>query len=337
MPQNPAFQSLATTSSGSLVRARANAQGVGLASLASAPGNSWYVNEAIGSDSNQGTYSQPFATLDAAQTAAVANNGDVVYLMGSSHRTTTLTWAKNGVSLVGMMSPSNNNRARISVQSVAGGLTQTLFTALHPLVNVTAQGCRFEGFSVFYGGDGTLTPPVASVCWNEGGGRNYYKDCQFFGFGDSLMAALAGARAFTLGGNNGENKFVNCTFGGDTEVRSTAANATLEFVASAGSPRNIFEGCVFEADSSDASNVHVLVSAGGIDRYVLFRGGFMHNFNATAMAVACTNSGGSPGGNVYFQNPFGAIGATAIASSGNVYVDGEALGATTTGIPILAT
>lgn len=303
-------------------------------------GNRWFVDEVTGSDVNDGfngtTLATPFATLDAALAAAVPLNGDVVYLMGSSHRTTTLNWNKNGVSLIGLQSPSNNDRARISVQSVANGLTQTLFTALHPLVNVTANGCSFIGFSAFYGGDGVLTPPASSVCWAEAGGRNFYQDVQFLGFGDALMAVLAGARALTLTGS-GENKFLNCTYGGDTEVRATNANATIEFLAGGTSPRNKFYGSIFEAQSTDASNVHVMVSSGGMDRYALFQNTFMNNFSGTAMSAACTNAGGSPGGNVYFQNPMGSIGATAIATTGNVYVDGEALGATTTGIPILAT
>jgi hypothetical protein len=336
MPQNNDSLALVQTPAKKLVPLQGTPQGMVYA-FPPGSGDSWFVNEATGSDSYAGTPVAPFATLDAAISAAVANNGDVVYLMGSSHRTTTLNWNKNGVSLVGLQSPSNNDRARISVQTVANGLTQTLFTALHPLVNVTAQGCSFINISAFFGGDGSLTPPTSAVCWNEGGGRNLYQGCQFFGFGDALTAVLAGARAFTISGNNGENKFLDCTFGGDTVVRSTAANATLEFVAGAGSPRNVFRNCSFEAWSTLSTNVQILVSSGGMDRSAWFQGCFMHNFGGTNMAVAVTNSGGSPAGNVYFQTPFGAIGATAIATSGNVYVDGNALGATTTGIPILAT
>ena len=92
-----------------------------------------------------------------------------------------------------------------------------------------------------------------------------------------------------------------------------------------------------EADSNLAGNSHILVSAGGIDRYALFQNTFLHNFNGTAMSAAVVNNGGSPGGNVYMQTPLGSIGAQAIATTGNVYVDGEALGTNTTGIPILAT
>ena len=300
------------------------------------PGNNWFVNEATGNDHNPGTPDAPFASLQAALSAAVANNGDVIYINGAVHTATTINWNKNGVSLVGMQAASSNNRSRISVLPVASGLTQTQFTALHPLVNVTAQGCTFENVSAFYGGDGVLTPPVAAVCWNEAGGRNHYKNFQAFSFGDVLMAVEAGARAFTIDGNVGENLFEECIFGGDTVVRGTAANATLEFIAGAGSPRNIFRNCTFTADSSLATNDHILVSSGGLDRYALFQNTFLHNFGTT-MNSAVTNAGGSPGGDVYFQNGLGVIGATAVATSGNVYVDGAALGATTTGLPVKAT
>ena len=272
-----------------------------IADLVISPGgNTWFVNETTGADTNNGSAKYPFKTLDAALAAATASNGDVVLLQGTSHRTTTLNWNKNGVSLVGINSPSNNDRARISVQSVAGGLTQTLFTALHPLVNVTAQGCSFVNIGAFYGGDGALTPPTSSVCWAEAGGRNLYSGCQFFGFGDALMAVLAGARALTLAAN-GENLFAGCTFGADTLVRSTAANATVEFIAGGASPRNIFRSCVFEMQSSLNTNNHILVSAGGLDRYALFQGCFFHNFNATALSAAIVNNGGSPSGNVIVQ------------------------------------
>lgn len=304
---------------------------------ASLVGNQWYVNEVTGNDQNDGTTpATAFASIVVALNAALPNNGDTIFLMGTCHTAVTINWDKNGVHLVGLNAPSNNNRSRISVLPVASGLTQAQLTALTPLVNVTAQGCQFVNVSAFYGGDGTLTPPTSSVCWAEAGGRNYYKNFQAFGFGDALMAALAGARAFTIGGNHGENLFENCMFGGDTIVRATAANATLEFLAAAGSPRNVFTNCSFESQSSVAGNQHILVSAGGLDRYALFRNTFMRNFG-TAMSAAVTNAGGSPSGDVYFENGLGVIGATAVATTGNIYVDGEALGATTSGIPIKAT
>ena len=109
-----------------------------------------------------GTATQPFATLSKAQTAAVANNGDVVYLTGTVHLTATLAWAKADVSLIGLNSPSNNARARISATGA---------TAFSPLVNVTGAGCSFINLGTFHGGFTGATG--SQVCWNEAGGRNF--------------------------------------------------------------------------------------------------------------------------------------------------------------------
>ena len=292
-------------------------------------GNQWFVNESTGSDANAGTQAAPFATLDAALAAAVANNGDVVYLQGSSHRTTTLTWNKNNVSIVGINSASSNNRARISPLST---ITQAQVTALAPMVSVTAQGCAFINVSSFYGFNGTLTPPTAAVGWADTGGRNYYANCQFLG-GDALTSALAGFRFLTLGGN-GEDLLENCVFGDDTVQRITAANATLEIVG--GAPRIRIRNSLFQAWNGLAGNEHVLIASGGMDRYLSLEGCKFHSFG-TAMSVAISNAGGSPGGDVILDGGTIVIGATAIATAGNVYGPIGALGATTWGIGGLLT
>lgn len=294
-------------------------------------GNRWFANEVSGSDSNPGTWAQPFATLDAAQ--AAASSGDTVYLVGSSHRTTTLVWSTSNVNLVGVNAPSNNNRARISCLSVASGMTQTLATALHPLVSVTGQGCAFVNISAFYGFDGsTITPPAAAVCWADTGGRNYYGNCQFLG-GDALTSALAGFRFLTLGGN-GENLLENCTIGDDTVQRITNANASLEIVG--GSPRNRIRNALFQMWNGLAANEHVLIASGGMDRYLALEGCKFHSFG-TQVSAAISNAGGSPGGDVILDSGTIVIGAAAIATSGNVYGADGALGATTWGIGGLLT
>jgi hypothetical protein len=303
--------------------------------LAGITGNQWWVNEVTGSDGYPGTMKKPFASLGAAQNAAAPGNGDAVMLQGSNHQSVNQVWSKNNVSIIGVNAPSNNNRARVSVQT---GLTQGQVTALTTLMSVTAQGCSFINVGAFYGFDGSLNPPTTApaTSWSDTGGRNYYGGCQFIGFGDVKTAVLANARALVLGGGNGESVFDSCTFGGDTEVRATNANATVEFLAGGAFARAVFRDCIFEADSSDASNLHILVSSGGIDRYALFKRCTFHNFNATAMSAAVSNLGGSPSGNVILQDP-ASVGATALATTGNVFVTGNVPIATTSGIAILAT
>ncbi len=297
-----------------------------------AVGNSWFVNETIGSDSNNGkSAASPFASLAKAQSVAVANNNDVVYLIGTCHLSTTLNWAKNGVSLVGLAAPSDNDRARIST---AVSLTQIQWTALGPLVNVTGQGCSFVNLGTYHGyGTTSLTAPTVPVCWQEAGGRNFYSNVQFLGGGDANTALAAGMRSLTLGGS-GENLLVGCTLGLDTVERITNANATLEVVS--GSPRNIIRSSVFQCWNGLAGNVHVLVQANGMDRYLWLDDCLLHSFG-TAMTAAVSNALGSPNGDVILSPNCVSIGANAIAaSSTQVWVSQMGTNAPTTnniGIP----
>lgn len=298
----------------------------------SATGNSWFVNASTGLDTNNGSASAPFASLAQAQTAAVANNNDVVYLVGTCHVSTTLVWAKSGVSLVGLTAPSDNDRARISV---LGGLTQAQVTALTPMVSVTASGCSFVNLGTFYGFDGVLTPPTSSVCWADTGGRNFYSNVQFLGGGDVLMAALAGMRSLTIGGS-GENLFVGCTVGLDTVVRATAINASLELLT--GTPRNVMRNCIFQSLVSLATDVHITVGAGGMDRYLLLDNcSFINAVDSTSTTMnAAITANASAGGSVLVQGGL-SLGATAIATTGPVYVTGAVPVATTSSIAVKAT
>jgi hypothetical protein len=289
-----------------------------------AVGNQWFVNEATGNDTNPGSSAEPFATLDAAIAAAVVNNGDVVWLNGSSHRTSTLNWNKNGVSLISMEAPSDNGRGRISATGA---------TAFSPLVNVTGQGCSFIGIGTFHGGFTGATG--SQVCWAEAGGRNYYSNVQFFGGGDATTAALAGMRSLTIGGQ-GENLLDGCSVGLNTIVRASNPNASLEMIA--GTARNTIRRTSFESYCSDVADLHILIAANGMDRWLWLDDCLFHNFGGTALSAAISNAGGSPAGDVIVSPSCISVGATAIATAGAVYVGQiSAAGATTTGIGIAAT
>lgn len=309
-------------------------------------GVSYYVDETNGVDQGNGGQnpSTPLKTIGQALTlesAALTQLGltatgreSVVYIVGSIHLTATLNWNLNGTHLVGITSPSNNCRARIAPLTVANGLTQTQITAMHPMVNVTGAGCIFMNFAAFYGFDGALTPPAASVCWLENGGRNAYNNVQLLGVGDALMAALAGARSLQIKGI-GENKFVNCTIGGDTEQRITNLNATIELTN--GTTRNIIRNSVIQSWNGLSTNLQILVQAGGMDRYLILDNVTMHNFG-TAMAVAITNTaGGGPNGNIILTPTCVSVGATVICTSGTNYVSGPVPTANTSNLGILGT
>ena len=332
MSQNIAFSAFGQSPTKKQVLIQVNAQGNVLTASSGGVGNSWFVNEMTGSDNNPGTAALPFATLTKAQSSAVANNGDVVYLYGTSHQTVTLTWAKNGVSLVGIQNPSNNDRSRIST---AYALTQSQTTALTPLVNVTAQGCSFTNIGAFSGF--SLTPPIAPVCWAEAGGRNTYTNCDFFGGGDAASAVEAGMRSLTIGGAVGENRFVGCTIGLDTITRATNANASLEFLANAESPRNIFRQCIFQALSTLAGNVHVLVSVAGIDRYALFSDcAFINAIQTGGSAMGAAFAVTDTAGLVLLQE-CASVGATVYATGGPIYVQGSVPTGVSSGLAVTAT
>jgi hypothetical protein len=296
--------------------------------ITNAAGNSIFVNAATGNDNNSGNPQAPFASLNAAVASAKANNNDVVYGIGTVHITEPLAWNKDGVSLVGLASPSDNDRFRISP---APSITQTQVTALAELVNVTGQGCSFINVGTFYGFDGVKTPPASAVAWKEAGGRNYYSNVQFLGGGDVLTAALAGMRSLTIAGN-GENLFDGCTFGLDTVVRATNANATLELLA--GTPRNRIRRSVFQSLCSDAADVHIHVGAAGMDRYLMLEGcKFINAVDSTATALtAAITADAAAGGSIILDSDCLSVGATLIAASGPVYGPIGALGATTWGL-----
>lgn len=296
---------------------------IGTGGLLPFTGNYYFVNETTGSDGNEGTADSPLATLARAQALATANQNDVVFVTGTIHTTATIAWAKNQVHLIGLAAPGNNPRARISASG------STVFT---PLVNVTASGCIIANISTFTG----FASATTQICWTDAGGRNFYKNVQFFGGGNATAAAQAGMRSLLISGSTGENIFDSCTIGLDTVVRATSANASLEFTG--GSPRNIFRNCVFQMDSSIAGNLHFTVGSGGIDRYALFDNcTFLNAINSggTTISVAATVNA-SAGGSVLLKNCT-SLGATVYATTGPIYVDGASPTGNTSGLAVAAT
>lgn len=321
MPQNPIpAQAYARSPSNAVKQLRCDDSGN--VYVSNGTGNSWYVDEATGLDTNNGSINAPFASLTAAQAAAVADNGDVVYLIGTVHVAATVAWAKNGVSLVGIMAPSDNDRARIS---------QTGSAVFSPLVSVTGQGCRIENIATFHG----FNNASAQVCWAEAGGRSYYKGVDFIGMGDLTAAAQAGGRSLTVAGA-GENVFDDCTIGLDTVLRATGTNASLEFLA--GTPRNVFNRTLFQMLTSNAADVHITAGAGGLDRFATFNDPvFMNAVESGSTTInAAVTADAAAGGAIVLNRPC-SLGATALATTGPVYVVGSTPVATTSGIAIKAT
>lgn len=286
-------------------------------------GNYFWVDQTNGSDGNTGGPQDPFKTLAQAHSVCLSGNNDVVFLTGTVHTTATIAWTKNNTHLIGLSAPSDNNRSRIS---------QTGSTVFTPLVNVTGSGCIFKNIATFHGFNDAST----QICWVEDGGRNYYENVQFLGMGHATAAAEAGSRSLTVAGD-GENLFMGCTIGLDTIVRATAANASLEFLSA--TPRNILRNCLFQADVSLATDTHITVGVGGIDRFVLldnctFLNAEFGGPGATAMTAALSVSA-SAGGLVLMQGG-AVIGAGAVSAAGPVFVSGAVPSGATSSLAVLA-
>lgn len=286
-------------------------------------GNYFWVDATNGSDGNTGGPQDPFATITQALTQTTNNNNDVIYLSGTYHTTSTINWSNNWTHLVGLAAPSNSDRARIS---------STGATPFQPLFNVTGAGCQFIGIEAFHGGFTGATG--TQVCWNQNASQCYFKNVQFLGGGDATTAALTGMSSLVIATAD-ECVFEDCTIGLDTITRATNANSSVQFTG--GSARTSFLRCRFQALCTDVSDTHINIASGGADRYVYLKDCLLFNAidsTASSLSAAITNAASC---SVILDNCI-SVGATAIATTGPVYINQiSAAGATTTGIGIKAT
>lgn len=313
-------------------------------------GDYWFVDPASGSDGYDGkSPATPFATLYRAVSRAASGNNDVIVLIGdgattgtarlslanavaadSTATTGTLNWSKNALHLVGVCAPTAvGQRARIAPPS--GTYTAATFNAT-TMVNVTGVGCVFQNIDIF---GGFSTGNAAMITWLEAGGRNYYSNCNIQGLADSASAGGANARVLKI--TSSENTFDGCVLGTDTVTRS-AANATIEF--SGGTARNVFRGCIFPFQTSASTPLGIIVSAAsGIDRWQQFDGcTFINNVQSTSTTMSGLSTlAASAGGLIVMKNST-LVGITEFGtdatSRGQVYVDGAAPTAATSGIAV---
>lgn len=297
-------------------------------------GPTYYVNNTIGNDGlgNSGfnpylplkTLDQAVALESAALTAvgqSTVGRGATIAFWGTQPRTSTLAWSIPGTRLVGLCADMlRGKRARIAV---------TGSTGFDKLVSVTAQGAEFDNFGTFYGWADAST---SLLCWADSAGRSSYNNVEFMGFGDNTTttgsASLTGSRAFKYTGV-GETTMRNCVFGVDTTDRN-ATNYTLEIAHSPGAARISILDSVFECrlGASGGSSSHILIGAGGIDRYLdLVRCRF-HNFSTTAM-TQCLNIASAAGATVGMDQctMLGGITAWQTSPTTNVIMNMTAPGA----------
>lgn len=297
-------------------------------------GNSYFVAPRTGANGNAGnSANQAYQTIATAVGVMSAGQNDVVYLEAqgntasdtTDYQSATLAWSKNNTHLIGITSPIFfSQRARIAQLSTATGVS--------PLVNISGSGCIWKNVSVFQG----VNDVTSLIAVTVSGDRNYFENCHFAGGGNATQTASANMRSLKLTGS--ENVFRNCVIGLDTVARSTS-NAEFELAAgSAAATRNKFIDCMFVTYASSAAHLFMLIAASGIDRFVEFeRCTFINPIKsaATPMTTAFTVSG-SAGGLVLLKECT-LIGATHFESSvsGNVFVDGAAPTAATSGLAVV--
>ena len=280
-----------------------------------------------------GSPANPYSDIVTAYSKTRNGKNDVVVLVGngsstgSARLTANLAWSNDATHLIGISSGVNvSNRSRIA--PVVGG------TAFANFVTISGNGCLFQNIQFF---DGFSTGTTSQICLTITGGRNLFKDCDILGMGDNESAQSTGSRSLKISGTTGENQFESCTIGGDTITR-TVANATVEFVG--GTPRNTFKNCVFPFTGSSATILGMLGSAAGcIDRYQYFdRCLFVNAIQSGSTTMSGLSTLPASAGGLFTMKDCTLIGITKFGTDattrGQIYVDGGAPTAATSGIAV---
>jgi hypothetical protein len=326
---------------------------MGMSGIPLTSGNIYFADYVNGSDGNPGTAAQPMKTIYRAYAACRDGYNDTVVIVGNGQAsgsqrlsvanavaaaavtgaavptTGTLAWDKNACHLIGMSSASPNSRARIAPPT--GTYTMATFGSGN-FVTMAGSGCTIANIALF---NGFSTGGSAQICWTASGSRNNFVNVQFGGAGDAASAQSTSSRSLKVSG--GENRFDTCQIGLDT-VTKTVANASLELAS--GAARNEFWNCNFPFYTSSATTIGIIgTGASCIDRTTLFRG---CTFGNAAQSGSTTMSGlatlpASAGGLLLMKDctlvgisEFG----TDATTRGQIYVDGAAATAGTSGIAV---
>ena len=287
-------------------------------------GNVWWVRPINGSDINNGlSPATAFATLAAAQNAAVANQNDVVLLCAenntasgtTNYQSDVLIWAKNLVHLIGVNSnPTFGQRSRVALAAAS--------TTSNELFRLSGNGCKISGIEFFMG--------VASVnpigCMNVTGQRNHIIGCQIAGMG-ATTNDISGSYSLAITGG-AENVFEDCAIGQNTvQLGAGTSNSVILFAS--GATRNIFKRCIVQLNTSSATACLFLRAvAGSMDRFQYFIDTIFENVVQSGsttlthgMAVAAS---GSPSGGIVLAGTTGMVGASGwnTTNAGNIYAVG---------------
>lgn len=259
-------------------------------------GNVWHVKPSSGLDGNYGDHpDSAFKTLAQAQSAATANQNDVVLFYCESntaasttdYQLTNLAWAKDNVHLIGVGdSAFIGQRARIAQSALA--------LTLSDMFTLSANNCRIQGIE-FYQGIAPAAPATTNTCraMVVSGMRNKIVNCQISGVGD-LSMDLASSCSLSVTGD--ENHFVGDYIGLDTVLRTTSATD----ISINGGTRNLFDDCVIQTYTANTSYKAVTLAAGSYHTATWFRNTIMcAETNRTSVAVPTGGILHSAAGTVY--------------------------------------
>lgn len=244
--------------------------------LAMTQGRIYHVKPSSGNDGNTGlTVDKAFKTLSQAQTAATADQNDIVLLYAESntaasttdYQSSTLTWAKDGVHLIGVNSGIiNDQRSRVA-------FTSTYDTASN-LFTLSADNCYIANIQ-FYAGVAGTNP---TGCMSVTGDRNLVENCHIAGIGHDNND-IAGAYSVSLSAAIA-NVFKHCTIGLSTIARGTQANS--EILIASDSARDIFEDCLILTYGEANTHQFVIMGASATTDWMLFKNCiFINRMNAT--------------------------------------------------------
>lgn len=215
-----------------------------------------YVDPYYGDENNHGKL--PWVAFDSvvnAEDDVSVGDGIVViaYPSSTTSNTTsyvaeTLTWDKNGITVVGVGASNHyNQRARISASA-----------AVYNIINITGMGNDFRNVS-FYNGSDLSDAQLSAVKLSGGAVRNHFYNVDFKG-----SPATASAYKSDLWLSNAhENTFEYCHLGNASYDAGNNAACHIYIDGTAGNGQNLFRNCIADAQVSTGTAFGGLKSGSG--------------------------------------------------------------------------
>jgi len=245
------------------------------------PGTWYFIDGDDGSDlsgRNGQDPDAPLATLSAAYGKCTSGSGDGICFFSRSTSsgsnsiamTAALTWAKYGITVVGISAPTSFfGRARLYADATAD---------LASLITVTGQNNRFINLTISQEGDASTA--IRNVIIT--GARNTWEGCHL-NLSHATPALTTDASVLDLRGS--ENVFRGCTFGSNNTVWAADDNGQITFSTTQGG-QNLFDGCrVYSRSSTAGHNAVYFAMTGAMGGWTTFSDCQFVNFAATGGAL----------------------------------------------------